>query len=73
VIPRIYIKLFENIDSILEVLINTSSIELTEYWKEKTSEKKKIMDWIELVSMNSKTVNGTKHLNLKQMLNELIL
>lgn len=72
-IPRIYIKLFENIDTVLEVLINTSSIELTEYWNEKTSEKKKIMDWIELVSMNSKTVNGAKHLDLKQMLKELIL
>src|SRR5690554_4673303 len=72
-IPRIYIKLFENIDSVLELLINTSSIELTEYWNEKTSEKKKIMDWIELVSMNSKTVSGAKHLNLKQMLNELML
>lgn len=72
-IPRIYIKLFENIDSVLEVLINTSSIELTEYWKEKTSEKKKIIDWIDLVSINSKTVSGAKHLNLKQMLNELIL
>lgn len=72
-IPRIYIKLFENIESVLEVLINTSSIELTEYWNVKTSEKKKIMDWIELVSTNSKTVSGAKHLNLKQMLNELIL
>lgn len=71
-IPRIYIKLFENIDLVLEVLINTLSIELTEYWNEKTSEKKKIMDWIELVSMNSKTVSGAKHLNLKQMLNEII-
>ena len=30
------------------------------------------MDWIELVSMNSKTVNGAKHLDLKQMLNKLI-
>lgn len=72
-IPRIYIKLFENIDSVLEVLINTSSIELTEYWNKKTSEKKKIMDWIDLVTFNSKTVSGAKHLNLKQMLNELIL
>lgn len=72
-IPRIYIKLFENIDFVLEILINTSSIELTDYWNEKTSEKRKIMDWIDLVSMNSKTVNGAKHLNLKKMLNELIL
>tara|TARA_B100000508_G_scaffold140933_2_gene144363 strand:+ start:1881 stop:2936 length:1056 start_codon:yes stop_codon:yes gene_type:complete len=72
-IPRIYIKLFENINSVLEILINTSAIELSEYWNEKTSEKKKIMDWIELVSMNSKTVQGARHLDLKQMLNELIL
>jgi hypothetical protein len=72
-IPRIYIKLFENIDSVLDTLINTSSIELTEYWNEKTSEKKKVMDWIELVSMKSKTVNGAKHLDLKEMLIELIL
>lgn len=71
-IPRIYIKLFENISSVLGILINTSSIELTEYWNEKTSGKKKIMDWIDLVSMNSKTVQGAKHLNLKQMLKELI-
>ena len=72
-IPRIYIKLFENINSVLEILINTSAIELSEYWNEKTSEKKKIMDWIDLVSMNSKTVQGARHLGLKQMLNELIL
>src|SRR5690554_4284549 len=55
-IPRVYIKLFENIDSVLEILINTSAIELTEYWNEKTSENKKIMDWIDLVSMNSRSV-----------------
>mgnify|MGYP003638645716 FL=1 len=72
-IPRIYIKLFENINSVLEILINTSAIELSEYWNETTSEKKKIMDWIELVSMNSKSVQGARHLDLKQMLNELIL
>ena len=71
-IPRIYIKLFENIKSVLDILINTSAIELSEYWKEETSEKKKIIDWIDLVSMNSKTVQGAKHLDLQQMLNELI-
>lgn len=71
-IPRIYINLFDNIESVLEILINTSPIELTDYWKEKTSEKKKIMDWIELVSMNSKTVNGANHLDLNHMLKELI-
>jgi len=72
-IPRVFIKLFDNIDSVLEILINTSSIELTEYWNEKTTEKKKIMDWIELVGINSKSVQGAKHLDIKQMLTELIL
>jgi hypothetical protein len=57
----------------LEILIDTSAIELTEYWNEKTAEKKKIMDWIDLVSMNSKSVQGAKHLDIKQMLTELIL
>src|SRR5690554_5093119 len=72
-IPRVFIKLFDNIDSVLEILINTTAIELTEYWNEKTTEKKKIMDWIELVGMNSKSVQGAKHLDIKQMLTELIL
>jgi hypothetical protein len=72
-IPRVFIKLFDNIDSVLEILINTSAIELSEYWNEKTTEKKKILDWIDLVSMNSKSVQGAKHLDIKQMLSELIL
>lgn len=72
-IPRVFIKLFDNIVSVLEVLINTSSLELAEYWDKKTTEKKKIMDWIELVAYNSKSVQGAKHLDLKKMLTELIL
>lgn len=72
-IPRVFINLFQSIDSVLDILINTSAIELSEYWKEKTTEKKKIMDWIDLVSINSKSVQGAKHLNIKQMLNKLIL
>ncbi len=72
-IPRIFIKLFDNIDSILEILINTSAIELTEYWNEKVTENRKVMDWIELVGINSKSIQGAKHLDIKQMLSELIL
>lgn len=72
-IPKIFLNLFNRINDILEVLINTSSIELSEYWNRKTIEKKKIMDWIELVGMNSKSVQGAKHLDIKQMLSELIL
>ncbi|MEC7784653.1 MAG: hypothetical protein VYB38_14660 [Bacteroidota bacterium] len=72
-IPRVFIKLFDNIDSVLEVLINTSAFELAEYWDMKTTEKKKIMDWIELVAYNSKSVQGANHLDIKKMLTELIL
>ncbi|MEP3374098.1 MAG: hypothetical protein ABJL43_05615 [Maribacter dokdonensis] len=71
-IPRVFIKLFDNIDSILEILISTSAIELTEYWNKKTSEKNKIMDWIELVGVNSKSVQGAKHLDIKQMLTKFL-
>lgn len=72
-VPKVYINLFKNIDSILEILINTSSIELAEYWKEKTNENKKIMDWINLVSISSKSVQKAKHLDIKKMLTSLIM
>lgn len=71
-IPRIFIKLFENSGSVLEILMNTSALELSEYWNTKTTEKTKIMDWINLVSANSKTIQNTKHLDIKKMLTELI-
>ena len=71
-VPRIFINLFENIDSIIEILANTSAIELSEYWPHKTSERKKIIDWIEIVASNSKSVRGTTHLDIKKMLTELI-
>ena len=67
-----FIKLFENIDSVLEFLIDTSAIELSEYWNQKTTEKRKIMDWIDMVSINSKSVQGAKHLDIKKMQSELI-
>lgn len=71
-VPRVFINLFENIDSIIEILANTSAVELSEYWNEKTTEKKKIIDWIDIVSANSKSVNGAKHLEIKKMLTQLI-
>ncbi len=72
-IPKVYINLFKNIENVLEILLNTSSLELSEYWKEKTSENKKILNWIHMVSMNSKSVQKAKHLDIKKMLKELIL
>jgi hypothetical protein len=71
-IPRIFLNLFENINSIIETIILTPAIELSEYWGIKTTEKKKVEDWIELVYENSKRISDAKHLNIKQILIEII-
>lgn len=71
-VPRIFLNLFENLDSIIETLIITPSAELTEHWGIKTSEKKKVFDWIELVDENSKKISDAQHLNIKGILKEMI-
>lgn len=70
-IPRIFLNLFDNFDFIIETILQTSSIELSEYWGIKTNDKKKISDWIEIVSEHSKKIQDAKHLNVKQILTEL--
>lgn len=72
-IPQIFIKLFKNLEDILEILINTSAIELNGFWNLKVSEKDKIDKWIKLVGNNSKTIRGTEHLDIEKILKELIL
>ncbi len=71
-IPRIFLNLFDNLGFIIETILQTSSIELSEYWGIKTNEKKKISNWIEIVSEHSKKIQDAKHLNVKQILTELI-
>lgn len=71
-IPRVFIKLFDNIDSVLDTLVHASIFDLSEYWNEKITEERKITKWIDLISLNSKSVQGVKHLNINQMLTELI-
>jgi len=72
-VPRILINLLSNIDFILETLVQTSAIELSEYWEIKTNEKKKISDCILQVSENSKKIPDAKHLDIKEILTELIV
>ena len=57
----------------IETLFQTSAIELSEYWGIKTTEKKKISDWIDLVSNHSKKISDAKHLDVKRILNEIII
>lgn len=70
--PRIFLNLFENISSIVEVILQTSATELSEYWKTTTTEKRKLFDWIENVSEFASRIPDARHLNIKKMLYELI-
>ena len=71
-VPQIFQKLFKKLPIIIEKLVQTSESELSEYWERKTTEKKKISDWIEIVSENSKRMPSAGHLNIKQILIEII-
>lgn len=72
-VPRIFLNLFKNMPHIIEVIMQTSASELSEYWGTSTTEDKKLFDWIELVSEKAKSVDGAKHLNIKQMLTRFIM
>lgn len=71
-VPKIFLNLIDNLNLVLEILIQTSAIELSEYWGIKTTENKKLSDWIELVSEHSKKITNANHLNIKQILTEII-
>ena len=72
-IPRIFLNLFDNIHTVIDILMQASSLELSEYWETRTNEKERISDWINLVTQHSKKIQGTQHLNIKDILTELML
>jgi hypothetical protein len=72
-VPRIFLNLIENTPTIVEIIMQTSALELSEYWGIKTTETNKVFDWINLVAEHSKKINDAKHLNIKQILTDLIL
>lgn len=72
-VPRIFLNLFDNISIIIEIIMETSAYELSEYWETKTTESTKLFDWINLVSDNAKRIRDANHLNIKQMLTDLTL
>lgn len=72
-VPRIFLNLFDNVPAIIEIIMQTTSIELAEYWEIKTTDKTKIFDWIDLVAEHSMKIQDAKHLNIKQILNEIAL
>lgn len=72
-VPRVFLNLFNNIPRIVEVIMQASVSELSEYWGVNTSEDNKIIDWIDLVNAYASTVSGARHLNIKQILTKLIV
>ncbi len=71
-IPRMFLTLFDNIQHVIQILMNTSKDELSAYWETKTNDKNKIIDWITLVAQHSKKIQGAKHLDIKEILTELV-
>lgn len=72
-VPRIFLNLFDNLPDIIDGIIQTSAFELSEYWENKTTEKSKIFDWIDIVAENANKIQDAKHLNIKHILTELVL
>ncbi len=71
-VPRIFLNLFDNVPNIVETIIHTSAFELSEYWETKTTDKTKVLDWIDLVTEYAQKIQDAKHLNIKEILTELI-
>ncbi len=51
--------------------MQTSAYEFSEYWNIKTTNKKKLFNWIDLVSQHAKKIKDAKHLDIKQILTTL--
>jgi hypothetical protein len=60
------------LQSIIQVISDTSASELSEYWGIKTSEKSKINTWINLLDNEAKTITGAQNLDLKKMISSAI-
>lgn len=71
-VPRMFLNLFENINDIFDAILQTSALELSEYWERKTTDDNKIFDWIELVAENASKIHDARHINFKQILTSFI-
>jgi len=71
-VPKIIETLFENLPKLTTKIYHTSPLELSEHWKQRTTETSKLNDWIKLVSDEAKKIPGAKHLNIKEMINAVL-
>ncbi len=58
---------------ILEIILQTPSSELSEYWGKNTTEETKILDWLDLIAVHAEKIRDARHLNIKEILNKLSL
>jgi hypothetical protein len=71
-VPRIFSTLIENIPDIFNIILNTSTLELSEHWNAKINEKNKMSCWIDLVSKEANKISDAKHLNLQKMIKKAL-
>lgn len=71
-IPRILATLIHHLPSIVEVIIRTPAIELSEYWQHKTSERSKLNDWITLVAIEAKKIPDAKHIDIRDIVSHAL-
>lgn len=72
-VPRIFLNLFDIMPQIVEIIISTPAKELSGFWNIKTTEKRKLTDWINLINDQRKKIRGTEHFDLKHILTHLII
>ena len=72
-VPRVFFNLFSTIPDIVDIIRQTSALNLSEYWEFETTDKTKLMDWVELVDEHIKTLRDAKCLNIKEILEKLVL
>ena len=72
-VPQIFSKISKYHFEIKDLLNSTDSEELSYYWNKKTTNEKKITDWINLVVDNSKTISELKDIKLKKMLSDILI
>lgn len=72
-VPRVLINLFNNLPDIINLLMQTPSSQLSEYWKKKTTDETKLSDWIDLITTYTNTTPSVKNINIKEKLTKLTL
>ena len=72
-VSRIFLNLLNSTSEIVEAIIQIPTNELSEYWEIKTTEKKKIFDWINLVFEQSRKIQVAINLDIKEILYQLII